>query len=57
MFIDNFRRGEGQSKINLSSKLAAKLADLSWKAFQAVNTALPEGKSIQMGTSSSLKIL
>jgi len=46
MFIDNFRRGEGQSKINLSSKLAAKLADLSWKAFQAVNTALPEGKSI-----------
>src|SRR5918997_3937652 len=47
MFSDNFRRGEGKAKGKTGSKAASKLADLSWKAFQAVNKALPEGKSIQ----------
>ncbi|HSI87584.1 MAG TPA: radical SAM protein [Pyrinomonadaceae bacterium] len=47
MFSDNFRRGENNGKGKAGSKTAAKLADIGWKAFQAVNTALPEGKSIQ----------
>ncbi len=47
MFSDNFRRGEGKGKGRTGSKAASKLADIGWKAFQAVNTALPEGKSIQ----------
>jgi 7,8-dihydro-6-hydroxymethylpterin dimethyltransferase len=47
MFSDNFRRGEGNGKGKAGSKAASKLADLGWKAFQAVNTAVPEGKSIQ----------
>src|SRR5918997_6100431 len=47
MFSDNFRRGEGKAKGKTGSKAASKLADLGWKAFQAVNKALPEGESIK----------
>lgn len=47
MFSDNFRRGEGKTKGMAGSKALSKAADIGWKAFQAVNTALPEGKSIQ----------
>ena len=47
MFSDNFRRGEGGGEKKTGSKAVSKLADLGWKAFQAVNKALPEGKSIQ----------
>jgi uncharacterized radical SAM superfamily Fe-S cluster-containing enzyme len=46
MFSDNFRRGEGNGG-RKGSKAVSKLANLGWKAFQAVNTALPEGKAIQ----------
>lgn len=46
MFIDNFRRGQGGSGVTVSSKIVSRLADISWKAFQAVNTALPEGQQI-----------
>ncbi len=46
MFSDNFRRGEGKSKGKTGSKAASKLADIGWKAFQAVNKTLPEGESI-----------
>jgi 7,8-dihydro-6-hydroxymethylpterin dimethyltransferase len=46
MFSDNFRRGEGGGS-RKGSKAISKAADLGWKAFQAVNTALPEGKSIK----------
>jgi uncharacterized radical SAM superfamily Fe-S cluster-containing enzyme len=46
MFSDNFRRGEG-GKGRKGSKAVSKLADIGWKAFQAVNTALPEGQAIQ----------
>src|SRR6059058_3549844 len=47
MFSDNFRRGEGKGNGRTGSKAVSKLADIGWKAFQAVNTALPEGKSVQ----------
>ena len=47
MFSDNFRRGEGKGNGRKGSKAVSKLADIGWKAFQAVNTVLPEGKSIQ----------
>lgn len=47
MFSDNFRRGEGGAKGKVGSKAASKLADIGWKAFQAVNKTLPEGQSIQ----------
>ncbi len=47
MFSDNFRRGEGSGEKKTGSKVASKLADVGWKAFQAVNKVLPEGKSIQ----------
>lgn len=47
MFSDNFRRGEGKGGSINGSKAVSKLADLGWKAFQAINTALPEGKAIQ----------
>ena len=46
MFSDNFRRGEGSGEKKTGSKAVSKLADLGWKAFQAVNKALPEGQSI-----------
>ncbi len=48
MFSDNFRRGEGgKGKGKTGSKAVSRLADIGWKAFQAVNKTLPEGKSIQ----------
>lgn len=47
MFSDNFRRGEGKGNGRKGSKAVSKLADIGWKTFQAVNTVLPEGKSIQ----------
>src|SRR6478672_12539776 len=46
MFSDNFRRGEGKGG-RKGSKVISKMADLGWKAFQAVNKAIPEGQSIQ----------
>src|SRR5688500_3373908 len=47
MFSDNFRRGEGKTKGMAGSKAASKMADIGWKAFQAVNSLVPEGESIQ----------
>lgn len=47
MFSDNFRRGEGNGSGKKGSKAVSKMADLGWKAFQAVNRTLPEGQSIQ----------
>ena len=47
MFSDNFRRGEGNVDKKTGSKAVSKLADIGWKAFQAVNRTMPEGKSIQ----------
>ena len=47
MFSDNFRRGEGTGNGKMGSKAISKAADIGWKAFQAVNKALPEGQSIQ----------
>src|SRR5262245_12114555 len=46
MFSDNFRRGEG-GKGKTGSKAVSKIADIGWKAFQAVNKVIPEGQSIQ----------
>jgi uncharacterized radical SAM superfamily Fe-S cluster-containing enzyme len=47
MFSDNFRRGEnGKSKLT-GSKAISGAANVAWKAFQAVNTLLPEGQPIQ----------
>lgn len=47
MFSDNFRRGEGKGNGKTGSKAISKMADIGWKAFQAVNKAVPEGESIQ----------
>jgi uncharacterized radical SAM superfamily Fe-S cluster-containing enzyme len=47
MFSDNFRRGEGKTKGMAGSKAVSKIADIGWKAFQAVNSIVPEGESIQ----------
>ena len=47
MFSDNFRRGEGNGKGRNGSKAVSKMADIGWKAFQAVNSLVPEGESIQ----------
>src|SRR6476661_4337928 len=47
MFSDNFRRGEGKSKGMAGSKAVSKMANIGWKAFQAVNKAVPEGESIK----------
>ncbi len=46
MFSDNFRRGEGGGKGRKGSKAVSKMADIGWKAFQAVNKALPESEAI-----------
>lgn len=46
MFSDNFRRGEGKANGRKGSKAVSKLADAGWKAFQAVNRALPESEAI-----------
>jgi uncharacterized radical SAM superfamily Fe-S cluster-containing enzyme len=50
VFSDQFRRNEsarGRFSGVKSSKLLANLADVSWKVFQAVNTALPEGEAVR----------
>ncbi|HEX8181826.1 MAG TPA: radical SAM protein [Pyrinomonadaceae bacterium] len=50
MFSDQFRRNEsvrGKFSGVRSSKLLSNLADVSWKVFQAVNTALPEGEAVR----------
>src|SRR5919199_6374861 len=48
MFSDNFRRGEnGSGEKKTGSKAVSKLADIGWKAFQAVNKTIPEGESIK----------
>src|SRR2546425_2233328 len=47
MFSDNFRRGEGKGNGRKGSKAVSKMADIGWKAFQAVNKAIPESQSIQ----------
>lgn len=47
MFSDNFRRGEGNGSGRKGSRTLSKLADVGWKAFQAVNAVIPEGASIQ----------
>ena len=50
MFSDQFRRGEsdkGLVKGAKSSKLVSNLSDVAWKAFQSVNTRLPEGEAIR----------
>ncbi len=52
MFSDQFRRGEnGNRKLNgvRSSKLLSNLSNFAWKAFQSVNTRLPEGESLRPG--------
>ena len=48
MFSDQFRRGESdKSKLTgvRGSKLLSNLSDVAWKAFQSVNTLLPEGEA------------
>ncbi len=50
MFSDQFRRGESEKgliKGAKSSKLVSNLSDIAWKAFQSVNTRLPEGEAIR----------
>lgn len=47
MFSDNFRRGDGNGNGRKGSRAVSRLADLGWRAFQALNTALPESKSIE----------
>ena len=47
MFSDNFRRGEGGGKGRKGSKAVSKMADIGWKAFQAVNRSLPESEAIK----------
>jgi uncharacterized radical SAM superfamily Fe-S cluster-containing enzyme len=50
VFSDQFRRNEsarGRFSGVKSSKLLSNLADVSWKVFQAVNTALPEGEAVR----------
>jgi hypothetical protein len=50
LFSDQFRRGEsdkGLVKGAKSSKLVSNLSDIAWKAFQSVNTRLPEGEAIR----------
>jgi len=46
MFSDNFRRGEGKGNGKIGSTAVSKMADLGWKAFQAVNKSLPESDAI-----------
>ncbi len=50
MFSDQFRRGESdKGKLTgvKGSKLLSNLSDVAWKAFQSVNTLLPEGEAIR----------
>ena len=50
MFSDNFRRGESEkSRFSgvKASRLISSLSDVAWKAFQSVNTLLPEGEAVR----------
>jgi len=50
LFSDQFRRGESEeSKLSgvKGSKLISNLSNVAWKAFQSVNTLLPEGESVR----------
>jgi 7,8-dihydro-6-hydroxymethylpterin dimethyltransferase len=50
LFSDQFRRGESdKNKLKgvSGSKIASALSDVAWKAFQTVNTRLPEGEAIR----------
>ena len=50
MFSDQFRRGESdEGKLSgvKGSKLISGLSNVAWKAFQSVNTLLPEGESVR----------
>ena len=50
MFSDQFRRGEtDKSKLTgvRGSKIVSTLSDVAWKAFQSLNTRLPEGEAIR----------
>jgi len=50
LFSDQFRRGETEEgKLNSvkGSKLISGLSNVAWKAFQSVNTLLPEGESVR----------
>jgi 7,8-dihydro-6-hydroxymethylpterin dimethyltransferase len=50
LFSDQFRRGEsakGRFSGVRASKLVSSLSDVAWKAFQSVNTRLPEGEAIR----------
>ncbi|HEX8687484.1 MAG TPA: hypothetical protein VF654_13330, partial [Pyrinomonadaceae bacterium] len=50
MFSDNFRRGEserGRFSGVKKSKLVSSLSGVAWKAFQSVNTRLPEGEAVR----------
>jgi tetraether lipid synthase len=50
LFSDNFRRGESE-KSRFSgvkkSKLVSSLSDVAWKAFQSINSRLPEGEAVR----------
>jgi uncharacterized radical SAM superfamily Fe-S cluster-containing enzyme len=49
LFSDQFRRGESdKGKLTgvKGSKLLSNISDVAWKAFQSVNTILPEGEAI-----------
>lgn len=50
MFSDQFRRGEtDKTKLTgvTGSKIVSTLSDVAWKAFQSLNTRLPEGEAIR----------
>ncbi|HYE13692.1 MAG TPA: radical SAM protein, partial [Pyrinomonadaceae bacterium] len=50
MFSDQFRRGEAEkSRFSgvKASRLVSSLSGVAWKAFQSVNTRLPEGEAIR----------
>jgi len=50
LFSDNFRRGEsekGRFGGVKASRLVSNLSDVAWKAFQSVNTRLPEGEAVR----------
>jgi hypothetical protein len=50
LFSDQFRRGESEKgKLTgvRGSKLLSNLSDVAWKAFQSINTRLPEGEAIR----------
>ena len=50
MFSDQFRRGEGQERTLgglKASKLLSNLSAVAWKAFQSLNTRLPQGEAVR----------